>query len=137
MIKIIVVTHGDFGAYLIEAAEGIAGVQKEGLKNVSISPKMSLEIINEVISKGVDELGTQEGLIFMTDMPGGTPMNVSLSIAAKIENSAVICGINISMMISAFMNRKNMDLEKLVEKIVNDGKRSICEVKSLLKKQNI
>jgi len=54
-------------------------------------------------------------------------------VANNIEKSAVICGINISMVISAFSYRKNLNFEQLVEKIIMDGKRSICEVKSLLK----
>ncbi|NLI09667.1 MAG: PTS sugar transporter subunit IIA [Elusimicrobia bacterium] len=134
MVNIIIVTHGDFGAYIAEAAENIAGQQNEGVKNISVSQKMSLEDVTQKVEKAAKEYYVQDGLIFLTDMPGGTPMNVSLPIAAKMENTAVICGLNLSMAVSAFANRKNLSFEELVEKIQTDGKRAICEVKKLLNK---
>ena len=134
MINIIVVTHGEFGAYLIEAAEGIVGVQNEGLKNVSISPRMSLEKIRSAIETSITEMRSDDGLIFLIDMPGGTPMNVVLPLAKDIAKSAVICGVNINMLTSAFAYRGNMDFDGLVAKVLADGRKAICEVKSLLLK---
>lgn len=134
MVNLIIITHGDFGAYIAEAAENIAGPQNEGLKNISVSPKMSLQAVNDLVAKTTKEYYTQDGLIFLTDMPGGTPMNVALPIAAGLEKTAVICGLNLSMAVSAFANRKNLPFEALVEKIQNDAKRAICEVRGLLKK---
>ena len=132
MINIIVITHGEFGAYLIEASETIVGVQNAGLKNVSISPRLSLEKINALIAAAAAEMASGDGLIFLIDMPGGTPMNVALPVARDIPKSAVICGVNINMMTSAFAYRKTLGFDALVEKIMVDGKKAICEVKSLL-----
>ena len=132
MINIIVITHGEFGAYLIEAAEGIVGVQHEGLKNISISQRMSLEKIRSAIEAAGTEMRSADGLIFLIDMPGGTPMNVVLPLANDIPKSAVICGVNINMLTSAFAYRQNLDFDGLVRKILEDGRKAICEVKSLL-----
>jgi len=108
------------------------GAQEEGVKTVSISSRMSLESINLAVKKTSEELASPDGLVYLVDMPGGTPMNVVLPVASGTEKSAVICGINISMIISAFSYRKNLGFEELVEKILSDGKRAVCEVKSLL-----
>lgn len=135
MINIIVITHGDFGAYLIEAAEGIVGVQNSGLKNVSISPRMTLERVKEAVTKAIEEMNSPDGLVFLIDMPGGTPMNVVLPLAKDIAKSAVICGVNINMMTSAFAYRATLDFDRLAVKIVEDGRKAICEVKSLLLKK--
>ncbi|MGD9641925.1 MAG: PTS sugar transporter subunit IIA [Elusimicrobiales bacterium] len=135
MINIIVITHGEFGAYLIEAAEGIVGAQNAGLKNVSISPRMTLERVKEAVSAAIDEMRSEDGLVFLIDMPGGTPMNVVLPLAKDIEKSAVICGVNINMMTSAFAYRGSLDFDRLQTKIVDDGRKAICEVKSLLMKK--
>ncbi|HCC48552.1 MAG TPA: hypothetical protein DEQ38_10630 [Elusimicrobia bacterium] len=135
MINIIVITHGEFGAYLIEAAEGIVGVQNSGLKNVSISPRMTLERVTEAVSKAIEEMRSEDGLVFLIDMPGGTPMNVVLPLAKDIEKCAVICGVNINMMTSAFAYRGSLDFDRLSVKIVEDGRKAICEVKSLLMKK--
>lgn len=135
MINIIVITHGEFGAYLIEAAEGIVGAQNSGLKNVSISPRMTLERVTEAVSKAIEEMRSEDGLVFLIDMPGGTPMNVVLPLAKDIEKCAVICGVNINMMTSAFAYRGSLDFDRLSVKIVEDGRKAICEVKSLLMKK--
>ena len=132
MINIIVITHGEFGAYLIEAAEGIVGAQGEGLKNVSISPRMTLERVKETVAQAIEEMRSEDGLIFLIDMPGGTPMNVVLPLAKDIQKSAVICGVNINMMTSAFAYRATLDSDRLSAKIIEDGRKAICEVKSLL-----
>ncbi len=135
MINIIVITHGEFGAYLIEAAEGIVGAQSAGLKNVSISPRMTLERVKEAVSAAIEEMRSDDGLVFLIDMPGGTPMNVVLPLAKDIEKSAVICGVNINMMTSAFAYRGSVDFDRPQAKIVDDGRKAICEVKSLLMKK--
>jgi PTS system mannose-specific IIA component len=135
MINVIVVTHGDFGAYLIEAAETIIGTQTEGIKNIAVSPKLSLEKIKSKIEDAMREMQSEDGIIFLIDMPGGTPMNVVLPLVKDVPKSAVICGININMLISVFSHRKNMDFESLIGKIMEDGRKSIVEVKSLLLKK--
>ena len=135
MINLIVITHGEFGAYLIEAAEGVVGVQNAGLKNVSISPRMTLERVKEAAARAIEEMRSDDGLIFLIDMPGGTPMNVVLPLAKDIRKCAVICGVNINMMTSAFAYRQSLEFDKLVTKILEDGRRAICEVKSLLLKK--
>ncbi len=135
MINIVVITHGEFGAYLIEAAEGIVGVQRDGLKNVSISSRMTLERVKEAVSAAVAELRSEDGLVLFIDMPGGTPMNVALPLARHIDKCAVICGVNINMMTSAFSYRTTLDFDRLVVKIMEDGRKAICEVKSLLMKK--
>lgn len=132
MINLIVITHGEFGAYLIEAAEGIVGVQAAGLKNVSISPRMTLERVKEAAAKAIEEMRSEDGLVFLLDMPGGTPMNVVLPLAKDIQKCAVICGVNINMMTSAFAYRGSLDFDRLTAKILEDGRKAICEVKSLL-----
>ena len=135
MINIIVITHGEFGAYLIEAAEGIVGAQHEGLKNVSISARMTLERVRDAISSAIVEMRSEDGMIFLIDMPGGTPMNVVMPLAKDIAKSAVICGVNINMMTSAFAYRQTLDFDRLAVKIVEDGRKAVCEVKSLLMKK--
>jgi len=136
MTGIIIVTHGSFGAYLLEACEHIIGV-KENVKSISIISRMSMNEIRENVKKVADEIMKKcDSIIYFVDIPGGTPMNVVLGFAKDIEKSAVICGVNMSMLISAMSYRENMEFGALVDKIVSDGKRSVCEVKSILLKRN-
>ncbi len=132
MINLIIMTHGEFGAYLIEAAEHIVGEQKEAIKNISISSRLTLEEMCSTVNATIEEMSSESGFVFLIDMPGGTPMNIVLPIVKDMPKTAVICGLNINMLTSAFSYRKNLSFEAFVEKIIADGKRSICEVKNLL-----
>ncbi|GAG28093.1 unnamed protein product, partial [marine sediment metagenome] len=101
MVNLIVITHGEFGAYLVEAAEWIVGQQTQGVEVISISPKTALDKVKETLNDAVARNSSPDGLVFMTDMLGGTPTNMVLPLAKDIPNSAVICGININMLVSA------------------------------------
>jgi len=132
MTGVIVVTHSNFGAYLIEACEHVVGV-KENVLAVSIYPKMSIDEIKGNVKKASDELLKKcDSILYFVDIPGGTPMNVVLPLAKDIEKSAVICGVNMSMLVIALNLKDVMDFNSLVDKILVDGKKSICEVKSIL-----
>ncbi|MBW1784717.1 MAG: hypothetical protein JRL30_28725 [Deltaproteobacteria bacterium] len=133
MINLIVITHGEFGAYLVEAAEWIVGQQSQGVEVISISPKTALNKVKENLNEAITRNNSRDGLIFMTDMLGGTPTNMVLPLSRDLPKSAVICGININMLVSAFSYRTAMNLEDLVKKILEDGRKSICDVKTLLK----
>ncbi|MCX7905256.1 MAG: hypothetical protein N2446_00970 [Elusimicrobiales bacterium] len=132
MVGIIIVTHGEFGSYLLEACEHIVG-SKQNIKSISIHNRMSMDEIKKTIKMITDEIRKEcSGIIYLVDIPGGTPMNVVVPFAKEIENSYVICGVNMSMLIDAMTLKDRVSIDKLVEKIISDGKRSICEVKTLL-----
>ncbi len=135
MTGIIIVTHGEAGAYLLEAAEHIVGV-KENVKALSITARMSMDEIREKVKNVTEELLKEcNSIIYFVDIPGGTPMNVVLPYAQNIERSAVICGVNMSMIVVALNLKDNLEFDNLVDKIILDGKKSICEVKSLLSRK--
>ena len=68
-------------------------------------------------------------------MPGGTPMNVVLPIVKDVARCAIVCGVNINMLMSAFTYRRKLDFDSLTAKIIEDGRKAICEVGSLLAKK--
>ncbi|MBP7795646.1 MAG: hypothetical protein KA059_02585 [Elusimicrobiales bacterium] len=132
MTGIIVVTHSDFGAYLIEASEHVVGV-KENVLSVSINSRMSIEDVRVNVERVTEEIKKKcSDIIYFVDIPGGTPMNVVLPFAKDIERSAVVCGVNMSMLIYALNLKDTMDFDALIEKILLEGKKAICEVKSIL-----
>jgi mannose PTS system EIIA component len=132
MVNFLIVTHGEFGAYLVEAAEGIVGRQASGVRVVGISSRLSVPEIRERVQKGVKELSGSEGLILFTDMPGGTPTNLALPIVKDAPRVEMISGVNLYMLVSAFNHRDDMALPKLVEKILADGQKSIRDIRHML-----
>ncbi len=131
MINILVVTHGEFGAYLVEAAESIVGRQGQGVRVLGISPRLSVPEIRERIHKAVRELSAADGLVVFTDMPGGTPSNLSFPIIKDAPRVEMISGVNLYMLVSAFNHRDDMPLERLIDKIISDGQKSIRDIRQM------
>lgn len=131
MINFIVVTHGEFGAYLVEAAEGIVGRQAQGVRVVSTSSRQSVPEIKRRIERSLAELANPDGIILFTDMPGGTPNNLAFPLISGEERIEMVSGVNLYMLVSAFGQRDKMPLEKLVEKAVADGQKSIRDIRAM------
>lgn len=131
MINFIVVTHGEFGAYLVEAAEGIVGRQAQGVRVVATSSRQSVDEIKRRIERALAELANPDGIVLFTDMPGGTPNNLSFPLVRNERKVEMISGVNLYMLISAFGHRSDMPLDKLVEKIVADGQKSIRDIRAM------
>lgn len=132
MVNFLIVTHGEFGAYLVEAAEGIVGRQAHGVRVIGISSRLSVPEIRERVQKGVKDLANPQGLIVFTDMPGGTPTNLALPVVKDAAAVEMISGVNLYMLVSAFNHRDDMPLPKLVEKILADGQKSIRDIRHML-----
>jgi len=131
MINFVIVTHGEFGAYLVEAAESIVGRQSQGVRVVGISPRLSVPEIRERIEKAVRELAGGDGMILFTDMPGGTPSNLSFPVVKDAPRVEMISGVNLYMLVSAFNHRGDTPLPNLVEKVLADGQKSIRDIRHM------
>ena len=132
MVSIIILTHGEFGARLLDCAENIVGRQSEGITNISVPAANALGAVKKELEQHIKEHYSDEGLIILVDMPGGTPMNIAIPLVKDLQKCSVICGVNVNMLISAFNARKHLPFEKLTAKIIEDGRKSVCEVKNLL-----
>ena len=131
MINFIIVTHGEFGAYLVEAAEGIVGRQESGVRVIATSSRQSVDEIRSRIERALAELANPDGLILFTDMPGGTPNNLSFPLVRSERLVEMISGVNLYMLISAFGQRDRMPLKRLAEKVVADGQKSIRDIRAM------
>lgn len=129
MINLIVVTHGEFGAYIMEAAEQIVGRQEVGVRVITISARVGVSEIRERICRAITALGPAEGLIIFTDISGGTPSNLAFPLIQDMPRVEIIAGLNLYMLISALTHRGHCNLEELVEKIIADGRKSICNLR--------
>ena len=123
-------THGEFGAYMVEAAESIVGRQMQGVRSISISARIGVTEIRARIKGAVEDLCKEDGLVIFIDMPGGTPGNLSFPLAKDMSRVEVIGGLNLYMLISAFSHRE-LSLGDLIEKIIADGRKSICDIRQM------
>ena len=109
MIGMILVTHGRLAEEFVHAMEHVVGEQAD-IAAVCIGPNDDMEKRRKEIAEAIRRVDTGSGAIVLTDLFGGTPSNLAISLmkAGKVE---VIAGINLPMLIRLAGARKCMGLE--------------------------
>ncbi|HWT31882.1 MAG TPA: PTS sugar transporter subunit IIA [Propylenella sp.] len=97
MIGLVLVTHGQLATEFRAALEHVVG-QQEALETVSIGPEDDMEERRRDIVSAVNRVNDGSGVILLTDMFGGTPSNLAISVmeAGRVE---VLAGVNLPMLI--------------------------------------
>lgn len=132
MTGILLVTHANLGKTLIETIEFILGKNQDNLSCVSINIQEDPDTLRKKIKKGISKVTSDNGVIILTDMFGGTPSNLSYSFLeeGKVE---VISGVNLPILLKAVTARSKMDMESLTLSLVEHGKKSISLASGILK----
>lgn len=132
MIGILVVTHCRLGDALLEAADFILGERPEAVTAISIDLNEDAGKLRNKISDKIKKLKTDDGILILTDMFGGTPSNLSYSFLeeGRIE---VISGVNLPILIRAATARKKQSLSELAANLEVFGKKSISLASAILK----
>lgn len=132
MTGILIVTHAELGATLIDTLEFILGKKQDNLAAISIDISQDPDNLRKKIKQGIDRVETDKGVIILTDMFGGTPSNLSYSFLeeGRVE---VISGVNLPILMKAVSAREKMDMAQLTAALVTHGKRSISLASDILK----
>ncbi len=123
MIGLVVVSHGRLAEEFLSAAEHVVGPQ-EAVKAVSIGPDDDMEKRRQDILDAAKEVDTGDGVIILTDMFGGTPSNLAISVMEK-ANAEVVAGVNLPMLIKLASVRADGDLEEAVRAAHEAGRKYI------------
>ena len=132
MTGILLVTHANLGSALIETVEFILGKTQDNLFSVSINIQENPDTLRKKIKKGISKVRSDNGVIILTDMFGGTPSNLSYSFLEEGQVE-VISGVNLPILLKAVTARSKMDMEALTLSLVEHGKKSISLASGILK----
>ena len=97
MIGLVLVTHGRLAAEFITAMEHVVGPQ-QAVEGICIDAEDDMEMRRTEIADAIQRCDQGEGVIILTDLFGGTPSNLAISLM-KSENVEVIAGVNLPMLI--------------------------------------
>lgn len=130
MIGIVVVTHGQLAAELVNAARTIVG-EIPRIASVSIGWSDDMLSAREAIERALAEVGGEDALI-LTDMFGGTPTNISLPfLSPRVE---IVTGVNLPMLIKLSSLREG-DLLEVARVVREQGKGAIYVASEVLEKK--
>ena len=130
MIGLVLVTHGGLAREFIAATEHVVGAQSN-ISAVCIDPEDDMDQRREDILVAVAAVDGGAGVIVLTDMFGGTPSNLAISIMDK-ANVEVIAGVNLPMLIKLASIRDNGALAEVVASAQAAGRKYINVASVLL-----
>lgn len=114
-VAVILASHGFFAKEALRSAEMIVGKQ-QNCAYLAVKEDMNLEQAKNQMEKLLINLDTSKGIIILCDILGGTPSNVSGAFCLKHENTLVLSGLNLPMLLDLFTNR-NRNLNELAESL--------------------
>ncbi|MDJ0275765.1 PTS sugar transporter subunit IIA [Sphingomonas sp. 2R-10] len=130
MIGLVLVTHGRLAEEFVVAMEHVVGPQ-ERIETVCIGPEDDMEERRADIAKAIAAVDTGQGVIVLTDLFGGTPSNLAISLmeTGRVE---VIAGINLPMLIRLGGARKAMKVAEAVAAAREAGRKYISVASEVL-----
>ena len=127
MIGIVVTGHGLFAEGMHSSAVMIAG-ENENIKYVCFKEGMGLEELSEQLSAAYNELAACDGIVVLSDLPGGSPFNtaVQCSMGHPDKKIVVLSGTNLPMIITAStMLSFESDAQALADELLFEGKDNV------------
>ncbi len=133
MIGLVLVTHGRLAEEFKAALEHVVGPQ-EMVETISIGPDDDMEQRRQDILAAVERVNQGSGVVLLTDMFGGTPSNLAISV---MDDKAieVVAGVNLPMLIKLASVRADIELAEAVEEARKAGRKYISVASQVLSGQ--
>lgn len=130
MIGMVLVTHGHLATEFRAALEHVVGPQKQ-LQTITIGPEDDMESRRSDIVQAVSNVDSGDGVVVLTDMFGGTPSNLAISVMNG-EKVDVLAGINLPMLIKLASVRECAKLNEAVVQAQDAGRKYISVASRIL-----
>ena len=123
MIGVVIVTHGNLAREFRAALEHIVGPQQQ-IETICIQPDDDMEERRSAILEAVSKVNSGDGCVVLTDMFGGTPSNLAISVMDE-SNVEVIAGINLPMLVKLARVREEVPLPEAIKQAQEAGRKYI------------
>ena len=130
MIGLVIVTHGRLAEEFVSAMEHVVGPQS-AVRAICIGPEDDMERRRKDILAACGRVDTGSGVILLTDMFGGTPSNLAISLL-EIGKVEVVAGLNLPMLVKLARIRKDYALDKAATAAQDAGRKYINVASQIL-----
>lgn len=130
MIGLVLVTHGLLAKEFVVAMEHVVGPQ-DAIAPICIGPDDDMDLRRQDIAEAIDSCDSGQGVILLTDLFGGTPSNLAISLM-KPGHIEVIAGINLPMLIRLEGARRTMNVKEAVAAAREAGRKYISVASEVL-----
>ncbi len=126
----LLIAHGALAQEMLNTLEFITGKQTR-FKAVALDHALDVDKAREVVKESIGELMDENGVLVFTDLFGGSPSNIALSMLDEI-NIEIVAGVNLPMLIHAVNIDDNMALREKAEKLREYGMSNIFVASEVL-----
>ena len=130
MIGLVIITHAELAREFKAALEHVVGPQQQ-LETLSIGPDDDIEQRRHQLIEAVGRADSGSGVVVLTDMFGGTPSNMAISVMEE-TGAEVIAGVNLPMLIRLASVRKDRPLVEAVDLAKEAGRKYISVASQVL-----
>ena len=130
MIGLVLVTHGRLAQELHSVVEHIVGPQSD-FETVGISSGDDIDQKRDEIHQKLDKVNKGRGVILLTDMFGGTPSNIAISLL-DMNHVEVLAGVNVPLLVKLVSIRHTASLQDAVQAAQEAGRKYINVASNLL-----
>lgn len=130
MIGLVLVTHGHLATELRAAMEHVVGPQRH-VGAVCVGPEDDIETRRAELQSCIAQVDTGDGVILLTDMFGGTPSNLAISMMDR-DGIEVIAGVNLPMLVKLAKTRSSQTLPECVLCAETAGRKYIAAASHVL-----
>lgn len=130
MIGVVLVSHGQLSTAFKQAVEHVVGAQAQ-FEAICIEADDDMERRLADITTAAQMADSGEGVVIVTDMFGGTPSNLAISLmsAGKVE---ILAGMNLPMLIKLAKVRETQDMEMVLRLSAEAGRKYINVASQIL-----
>ncbi|CNI13032.1 PTS galactosamine/N-acetylgalactosamine transporter subunit IIA [Yersinia alsatica] len=104
MVSIIITGHGHFASGLYNALEQIIGPQQQIIA-IDFPVGMNTQQLDQALQQALDALPVEQGVVFFTDLLGGSPFRSAVQLSVQQPQFEVIAGTNMQMLAETVLDR--------------------------------
>ncbi len=134
MIGVVLVSHANIAKEMLDVIQHIVGPQDK-IKAISIFPEDNMEKKRLEILDSVKKVDSGKGVIVLTDMFGGTPSNLAISVMEN-EKVEVVAGVNLPLLIKMMSIRKKKSIKELIKISQESGRKYINVASAFFEEKN-
>lgn len=131
MVGIVICAHGKLAEEFLNACNFITG-NSGSVVAVAVDHNVDPSEARKVVKEAIRAADHGNGVLVFTDMYGGTPSNICISLQGEIKME-ILSGVNLAMLVKSIGLQKTHDLETMAKKLRDYGKENIYLASDLLK----
>jgi PTS system mannose-specific IIA component len=130
MLKIIVVSHGNYARELVNSAQMIIGELKN-VQSFGLHPGDDVDSLRQDVFDAIANAKKESDVLVLTDMVSGSPFNVTASAMENLDFYH-FAGINLPTFLEICSSREYLETDEICKSIVEQGKSTIVDVNELM-----